>query len=152
MDVSAGPESPQVSSGLDSTYLITDSAGFLGSHLYHRLIAEGACVICLDDFSTGRHENIAHLIDHDRFELVEHDVTRPINLDVDEIYNLACPASPPQYQANPIKTNKTSVAEDCVPRHCETSTRSAWGLRSKSMITASCRLNLRSTAVMHDAK
>lgn len=91
------------------TALVTGGAGFLGSHLCDRLIADGRRVFCLDDFSTGHHENVAHLIGHDRFELIEHDVTLPIDLDVDEIYNLACPASPPQYQADPIKTNKTSV-------------------------------------------
>lgn len=89
--------------------LVTGGAGFLGSHLCDRLIEEGGCVICLDDFSTGRRENIAHLIGHDRFELIEHDVTQRIDLDVDEIYNLACPASPPKYQSDPIKTIKTSV-------------------------------------------
>lgn len=89
--------------------LVTGGAGFLGSHLCDRLIGDGKRVICLDDFSTGRHENIAHLISHGCFELIEHDVTVPIDLDVNEIYNLACPASPPQYQADPIKTNKTSV-------------------------------------------
>lgn len=93
----------------EKTALVTGGAGFLGSHLCDRLIADGRRVICLDDFSTGRHENIAHLIGHARFELIEHDVTHPIDLDVQEIYNLACPASPPQYQADPIKTNKTSV-------------------------------------------
>lgn len=89
--------------------LVTGGAGFLGSHLCDRLIAEGGGVICLDDFSTGRRENIAHLMGHDRFELVEHDIVHPIDLNVNEIYNLACPASPPRYQSDPIKTNKTSV-------------------------------------------
>ena len=91
------------------TALVPGGAGFLGSHLCDRLIADGRRVICLDDFSTGRHENIAHLIGHARFSLIEHNVTHPIDLEVQEIYNLACPASPPQYQADPIKTNKTSI-------------------------------------------
>jgi UDP-glucuronate decarboxylase len=89
--------------------LITGGAGFLGSHLSERLLNDGNEVICLDNFFTGRKENIAHLLDNKRFELVRHDVTEPILLEVDQIYNLACPASPVHYQFNPVKTVKTSV-------------------------------------------
>ena len=89
--------------------LITGGAGFLGSHLCQRLLGEGNEVICLDNFFTGRKRNIAHLLDHPYFELVRHDVTEPFKFEVDQIYNLACPASPPHYQHNPIKTTKTSV-------------------------------------------
>ncbi len=89
--------------------LITGGAGFLGSHLSERLLNEGNEVICLDNFFTGRKENIIHLLDNKRFELVRHDVTEPILLEVDQIYNLACPASPVHYQFNPVKTVKTSV-------------------------------------------
>jgi UDP-glucuronate decarboxylase len=89
--------------------LITGGAGFLGSHLSERLLNEGNEVICLDNFFTGRKENIAHLLDNKSFELVRHDVTEPILLEVDQIYNLACPASPVHYQFNPVKTVKTSV-------------------------------------------
>jgi UDP-glucuronate decarboxylase len=89
--------------------LVTGGAGFIGSHLCERLVSEGHEVICLDNFFTGRKENIAHLLDDKRFELVRHDVTEPILLEVDQIYNLACPASPVHYQYNPVKTVKTSV-------------------------------------------
>jgi Nucleoside-diphosphate-sugar epimerases len=89
--------------------LVTGGAGFIGSHLCERLLNEGSEVICLDNFFTGRKENIAHLLDDHRFELVRHDVTEPILLEVDQIYNLACPASPIHYQYNPIKTVKTNV-------------------------------------------
>ena len=89
--------------------LITGGAGFIGSHLCERLIAEGNEVLCLDNFFTGRRENIFHLLDNPRFELIRHDVTEPILLEVDQIYNLACPASPVHYQYNPVKTVKTSV-------------------------------------------
>lgn len=89
--------------------LITGGAGFLGSHLCERLLNEGNEVICLDNFFTGRKENIAHLLDNYRFELIRHDITEPIFLEVDQIYNLACPASPIHYQYNPVKTVKTSV-------------------------------------------
>jgi UDP-glucuronate decarboxylase len=89
--------------------LITGGAGFIGSHLCERLLAEGNEVICLDNFFTGRKENIFHLMDNHRFELIRHDVTEPIFLEVDQIYNLACPASPVHYQYNPVKTVKTSV-------------------------------------------
>lgn len=89
--------------------LITGGAGFLGSHLCERLLNEGNEIICLDNFYTGRKRNIQHLLNHPYFELVRHDVTEPFKFEVDQIYNLACPASPPHYQHNPIKTTKTSV-------------------------------------------
>lgn len=89
--------------------LITGGAGFLGSHLSDRLIEQGHEVICLDNFFTGRKSNIQHLLGNPRFELVRHDVIDPFKFEVDRIYNLACPASPPHYQYNPIKTMKTSV-------------------------------------------
>jgi len=89
--------------------LITGGAGFLGSHLSDRLLADGHEVICLDNFFTGRKTNIQHLLSHPRFELIRHDVIDPFKVETDQIYNLACPASPPHYQFNPIKTTKTSV-------------------------------------------
>ena len=93
----------------DKRILVTGGAGFLGSHLCERLLAEGHEVICLDNYFTGSKQNIIHLIRYPYFEMVRHDVTMPIYLEVDEIYNLACPASPIHYQYNPIKTVKTSV-------------------------------------------
>jgi len=89
--------------------LVTGGAGFIGSHLCERLIGEGNEVLCLDNFFTGRRENLFHLLDNPRFELLRHDVTEPILLEVDQIYNLACPASPVHYQYNPVKTVKTNV-------------------------------------------
>jgi len=89
--------------------LVTGGAGFLGSHLCERLVEQGHDVICLDNFFTSQKTNVAHLLDRPNFELVRHDVTLPIYLEVDEIYNLACPAAPGHYQYNPIKTMKTSV-------------------------------------------
>lgn len=89
--------------------LVTGGAGFIGSHLCERLLKEGNEVICLDNYFTGSKQNIIHLLDNPYFELVRHDVTEPYFAEVDEIYNLACPASPPFYQYNPIKTIKTSV-------------------------------------------
>ncbi len=89
--------------------LVTGGAGFIGSHLCDRLLGDGNEVICLDNFFTGRRANIAHLIDDPNFEIIRHDVTVPILLEIDQIYNLACPASPVQYQYNPIKTVKTNV-------------------------------------------
>lgn len=89
--------------------LITGGAGFLGSHLCDRLISQGHDVICLDNFFTGRKDNIRHLLKHENFELIRHDVVDPFKVEVDQIYNLACPASPVHYQFNPIKTVKTSV-------------------------------------------
>ncbi len=89
--------------------LITGGAGFLGSHLTDRLLKDGHEIICLDNFYTGRKRNIAHLLSNPNFELMRHDVIDPFKVEVDQIYNLACPASPPHYQNNPIKTTKTSV-------------------------------------------
>lgn len=89
--------------------LVTGGAGFLGSHLCERLIAQGHDVICLDNFFTSQKSNVAHLLAKPNFELIRHDVTQPVLLEVDEIYNLACPAAPGHYQYNPIKTLKTSV-------------------------------------------
>jgi UDP-glucuronate decarboxylase len=89
--------------------LVTGGAGFLGSHLCERLLNEGHEVVCLDNYFTGSKRNIVHLLQHPYFELIRHDVTMPVFLEVDEIYNLACPASPIHYQYNPIKTVKTSV-------------------------------------------
>jgi UDP-glucuronate decarboxylase len=89
--------------------LVTGGAGFLGSHLCDRLINEGHEILCLDNFFTGRKQNIAHLLQNPNFELIRHDVIDPFKVEVDQIYNLACPASPPHYQYNPIKTTKTSV-------------------------------------------
>ncbi len=89
--------------------LITGGAGFIGSHLCERLLGMGHEVICLDNFFTGSKQNIIHLLDNHNFELIRHDITMPIYLEIDEIYNLACPASPVHYQLNGIKTIKTSV-------------------------------------------
>ena len=89
--------------------LVTGGAGFLGSHLCERLIKEGHEVVCVDNFYTGSKSNISHLLGDANFELIRHDITFPLYLEVDEIYNLACPASPPRYQHDPIQTTKTSV-------------------------------------------
>ncbi|MBW1667471.1 MAG: SDR family oxidoreductase [Deltaproteobacteria bacterium] len=89
--------------------LVTGGAGFLGSHLCERLLKEGYSVICLDNYFTGQKRNIFHLMDNRNFEVIRHDIVNPIFLEVDEIYNLACPASPIHYQYNPVKTTKTSV-------------------------------------------
>lgn len=89
--------------------LVTGGAGFLGSHLCDRLIGQGHEVLCADNYFTGRRANIAHLLDEPRFELMRHDVTFPLYVEVDEIYNLACPASPVHYQFDPVQTTKTSV-------------------------------------------
>ncbi len=89
--------------------LVTGGAGFLGSHLCDKLIASGADVVCLDNFFTGSKNNVAHLLANPHFEVIRHDVTEPILLEVDQIYNMACPASPVHYQYNPVKTVKTSV-------------------------------------------
>jgi UDP-glucuronate decarboxylase len=89
--------------------LVTGGAGFIGSHLCERLIAQGHEVVCLDNFFTGRRDNIRHLLDYRGFELLRHDVCEPLLLEVDQIYNLACPASPVHYQYNPIKTVKSNV-------------------------------------------
>jgi UDP-glucuronate decarboxylase len=89
--------------------LVTGGAGFLGSHLCERLLADGHDVVCVDNLFTGRKENIEHLLDHPGFELLRHDVTFPLHVEVDEIFNLACPASPVHYQHDPVQTTKTSV-------------------------------------------
>jgi UDP-glucuronate decarboxylase len=89
--------------------LVTGGAGFLGSHLSERLIAAGHDVLCVDNFFTGSKANVAHLLNHPRFELMRHDVTFPLYVEVNEIYNLACPASPIHYQLDPVQTTKTSV-------------------------------------------
>ena len=116
--------------------LITGGAGFIGSHLSKRLLDEGNDVICLDNFFTGSKDNIRHLLDNNRFELVRHDITKEYFIEVDEIYNLACPASPPHYQYNAIKTIKTSVlgminmlglAKRCKARILQASTSEVYG-------------------------
>ena len=89
--------------------LVTGGAGFLGSHLCERLVREGADVLCVDNYFTGRKDNIAHLLGKPNFEAMRHDVTFPLYVEVDEIYNLACPASPVHYQFDPVQTTKTSV-------------------------------------------
>ena len=89
--------------------LVTGGAGFIGSHLCERLLERGNEVVCLDNFFTGRKKNITHLLDNPNFELLRHDITEPILVEVDQIYNLACPASPVHYQYNPVKTIKTNV-------------------------------------------
>jgi UDP-glucuronate decarboxylase len=94
---------------LEKRILVTGGAGFLGSHLCERLIAQRAHVICVDNFFTGTRKNIEFLLDHRHFELIRHDVTFPLYVEVDEIYNLACPASPAHYQHDPVQTTKTSV-------------------------------------------
>ncbi|MEO8495367.1 MAG: UDP-glucuronic acid decarboxylase family protein [Planctomycetota bacterium] len=116
--------------------LVTGGAGFLGSHLCERLVAEGHDVICLDNFFTSQKANVAHLLGHANFDLIRHDVTMPIWLEVDQIYNLACPAAPGHYQFNPIKTMKTSVlgainvlgmARRCRARVLQASTSEVYG-------------------------
>jgi len=116
--------------------LITGGAGFLGSHLCERLLREGNEVICLDNFFTGDKKNIEHLMDDNYFELIRHDVTFPISLEIDEIYNLACPASPPHYQFDPVQTTKTSVigainmldlAKKCKAKILQASTSEVYG-------------------------
>ena len=89
--------------------LVTGGAGFLGSHLCERLLDAEHDVLCVDNFFTGTKANIAHLMKHPRFELLRHDITFPLYVEVDEIYNLACPASPIHYQFDPVQTTKTSV-------------------------------------------
>ena len=98
-----------MSSLLAKKILVTGGAGFIGSHLCERLVARGDDVICLDNFFTGAKSNVAHLLKADNFELLRHDVTFPLYVEVDEIYNLACPASPVHYQYDPVQTTKTSV-------------------------------------------
>ena len=118
------------------TILVTGGAGFLGSHLCDRLIARGDDVICVDNFFTGRKANIAHLIGNPRFELIRHDIVHPLIVEADQIYNLACPASPVAYQFNPIKTIKTStvgmvnmlgLAKRCRARILQASTSEVYG-------------------------
>jgi len=89
--------------------LVTGGAGFLGSHLCERLLNEGDEVVCMDNYFTGFKENVKHLMSNPRFETIRHDIIDPFTIEVDEIYNLACPASPPYYQVDAIKTMKTSV-------------------------------------------
>ena len=116
--------------------LVTGGAGFLGSHLCERLVDQGHDVICLDNFFTSQKTNVAHLLDRPNFELVRHDITLPIFLEVDQIYNMACPAAPGHYQFNPIKTMKTSVmgainmlgvAKRCGARILQASTSEVYG-------------------------
>jgi UDP-glucuronate decarboxylase len=95
--------------GLHKRVLVTGGAGFLGSHLCERLLSAESEVLCVDNFYTGSRQNVAHLLSHPRFELIRHDVTFPLYVEVDEIYNLACPASPIHYQFDPVQTTKTSV-------------------------------------------
>ncbi len=94
---------------LETRVLVTGGAGFLGSHLCERLLRDGASVICVDNYFTGTRRNIDGMLDHHRFELIRHDVTFPLYVEVDQIYNLACPASPIHYQHDPVQTTKTSV-------------------------------------------
>jgi UDP-glucuronate decarboxylase len=94
---------------LENRVLVTGGAGFLGSHLCERLLSDGASVICVDNYFTGTRRNIDAMLDHHRFELIRHDVTFPLYLEADQIYNLACPASPIHYQHDPVQTTKTSV-------------------------------------------
>ena len=89
--------------------LVTGGAGFLGSHLCHRLLKEGNAIICVDNFFTGTERNLVNLLSNPHFEVIRHDVSLPLSVEVDQIYNLACPASPVHYQADPIQTTKTSV-------------------------------------------
>jgi UDP-glucuronate decarboxylase len=94
---------------IEQRILVTGGSGFLGSHLCERLLAEGANVICVDNFFSGTRRNVEHLLNNSRFELIRHDVTFPLYVEVDQIYNLACPASPIHYQRDPVQTTKTSV-------------------------------------------
>ncbi|MCM1303070.1 MAG: SDR family oxidoreductase [Lachnospiraceae bacterium] len=116
--------------------LITGGAGFIGSHLCEKLLNQGNDVICLDNLFTGRKENIRHLMDNPRFEFLRHDVVEDIHVECDQVYNLACPASPPHYQYDPIKTAKTSVfgalhtlglAKRCHARILQASTSEVYG-------------------------
>ncbi len=95
--------------GVRKRVLVTGGAGFLGSHLCERLLERGCDVLCVDNFYTGEKDHVAHLLDHPYFELMRHDITFPLYVEVDEIYNLACPASPVHYQFDPVQTTKTSV-------------------------------------------
>src|SRR5580658_1668827 len=97
---------------MDKKVMVTGGAGFLGSHLCERLVARGDDVLCVDNFFTGSKRNVEHLFPHARFELMRHDVTFPLYVEVDRIFNLACPASPVHYQFDPVQTTKTSVHGD----------------------------------------
>ena len=121
---------------LERRILVTGGAGFLGSHLCDRLLETGAHVICVDNFFTGAHLNVGHLHGHPQFELIRHDVSLPLYIEVDEIYNLACPASPIHYQRDPVQTTKTSVvgainmlglAKRCKARIFQASTSEVYG-------------------------
>ena len=107
----SGSDKPSALSrySLTKRVMVTGGAGFLGSHLVDRLLADGHEVLCVDNFFTGARANVAHLFDHPRFELLRHDITMPLSVEVDEIYNFACPASPIHYQFDPVQTTKTSV-------------------------------------------
>ena len=107
-ETSRGPRNPKTT-GLRTRILVTGGAGFIGSHLCERLLADGHEVLCIDNFYSTSKANIEHLLDHPRFELMRHDVTFPLWVQVDEIYHLACPASPIHYQRDPVQTTKTSV-------------------------------------------
>lgn len=131
--------------------LVTGGAGFLGSHLCERLVDQGHDVICLDNFFTSQKSNVAHLLGRPNFELLRHDVTLPIHLEVDKIYNLACPAAPGHYQYNPIKTIKTSVlgsinmlgvAKRCGARILQASTSEVYGDPEEHPQTESYRGNV----------
>src|SRR6201987_1998766 len=109
MAPSIAPNREVSSMHVEMRFLITGGAGFLGSHLCERLLADGGNIICVDNFFTGAKRNIDGLLDHHRFELIRHDVTFPLYVEVDQIYNLACPASPIHYQHDPVQTTTTSV-------------------------------------------
>src|ERR1700751_382143 len=94
---------------IEARILVTGGSGFLGSHLCERLLGESVDVLCVDNFFTGARPNIDHLLDQKRFDLMRHDITFPLYVEVDQIYNLACPASPIHYQRDPVQTTKTSV-------------------------------------------
>lgn len=123
-------------SKLDQTILVTGGAGFIGSHLCEKLLAQNQTVICVDNFFTGRKQNIIHLLGNPNFELIRHDITLPLYLEVDQIYNLACPASPVHYQENPVKTikmgtvamvNILGLAKRCQARILQASTSEVYG-------------------------
>ncbi|EMI54794.1 UDP-glucuronic acid decarboxylase family protein [Rhodopirellula sallentina] len=131
--------------------LVTGGAGFLGSHICERLVDEGHDVICLDNFFTSQKTNVAHLLGRPNFELIRHDITLPIHLEVDKIYNMACPAAPGHYQYNPIKTIKTSVlgsinmlgiAKRCGARILQASTSEVYGDPEEHPQTESYRGNV----------
>ncbi|EMI44772.1 UDP-glucuronic acid decarboxylase family protein [Rhodopirellula sp. SWK7] len=131
--------------------LVTGGAGFLGSHICERLVEEGHDVICLDNFFTSQKTNVAHLLGRPNFELIRHDITLPIHLEVDKIYNMACPAAPGHYQYNPIKTIKTSVlgsinmlgiAKRCGARILQASTSEVYGDPEEHPQTESYRGNV----------